>query len=372
MAAMPLSNNTAVVNVSDARAASIKINSTDLIMFVTQLGVMLDSGVVLSDALDAIAAQSEGNLKLVLIDIATRIKNGGTFSSGLQRYPRSFNNMFISLVQASEASGKMSEMFDVLSRYLEAEADTKKQVKGAMIYPFIMMLMAISATGTLMFFVLPRFMRIYETRGAALPKLTQVLVDFSSFLGDAQKMTFTLTLLIIMGMGIYYWNQTISGKRVFDYIKVHVPVLGTMLVDTSLTRSMRLIATMIKTGVNLLDAIEITRRSCPNIYFQELWAGVDDKIRAGLQFSDSLIAAPNSYLISPGVIQMLRAGEKSGRLGQVCDKMSTFYEKKLAASIKNVTAMIEPVMIIIMGSIIGTVAIALLLPVFRISTIIAK
>ena len=361
------------VEVSPQRASSIKIKASEVILFTTQIGVMLDSGVVLSDALDAIAAQSgDSDFKIVFTDISGRIKNGQTFSSALERYPRSFNTMFVSLVQASEASGKMSEMFEVLGRYLEAEAETKKQVKGAMIYPFIMMMMAVAATGTLMFFVLPRFMKIYESRGAALPKLTQLLVNFSGFIGDPEKMTFLITGLILAAVGLYYWHQTTSGRRAFDFAQLHIPVVGSMFIDSSLTRSMRLIATMIKTGVNLLDAIEITRRSCANVYFQELWQGVDENIKEGFQFSDSIIAAPNSNLISPGVIQMLRAGEKSGRLAQVCDKMSTFYEKKLEASVKNVTAMIEPVMIIIMGSIIGTLAIALLLPVFRISTVIAK
>ena len=135
---------------------------------------MLDSGVVLSDALTAISEQSKARpFQEILDDICEKIKNGSSFSAALEPYPRAFNPMFISLVRASEAAGKMSEMLSVLSRYLDAEAQTRKQVKGAMIYPFIMMLMAIAATGTLMFFVLPRFTKIYESRGAALPKLTR-------------------------------------------------------------------------------------------------------------------------------------------------------------------------------------------------------
>ena len=134
---------------------------------------------------------------------------------------------------------------------------------------------------------------------------------------------------------------------------------------------MRIMATMINTGVNLLDSIEVMHGACDNYYFQRLWIGVDEKIRDGYQLSESIIISHGSELIAPGIIQMLRAGEKSGKLGEVCDKVSVFYEKKLEASIKNVMALIEPVMITILGSIIGTIAIALLLPVFRISTVIA-
>jgi len=147
--------------------------------------------------------------------------------------------------------------------------------------------------------------------------------------------------------------------------------LGTMFVDTVVTRSMRIMATMVNTGVSLLDSIEVMQGSCQNYYFQRLWVGVDEKIRDGYQLSESILISPGSELIAPGIIQMLRAGEKSGKLGQVCDKISAFYEKKLEGSIRNVMALIEPVMITIMGTIIGTIAIALLLPVFRISSVIA-
>ncbi|MHC4322836.1 MAG: type II secretion system F family protein [Planctomycetota bacterium] len=349
-----------------------KVKQTELILFTTQLSVMLDSGVVLSDALDAIAKQAEhGTFKMIIMNVADKVKSGENFSKSLAGYPKVFNTMFVSMVKASEASGRMAEMLNVLSGYLNFESETRKRIKGALTYPFIMALMAVAATGTLMFFVLPRFMGIYESRGAALPKLTQILVSFSKMLGNFQIMTGILTLMIFASMGLYYWAGTLSGRRVIDFIKIRTPVLGTMFVDTVVTRSMRIMATMINTGVNLLESIEIMQGSCQNYYFQRLWAGVDEKIRDGYQLSESILISPGSELIAPGIIQMLRAGEKSGKLGEVCDKVSVFYEKKLEGSIRNVMALIEPVMITIMGTIIGTIAIALLLPVFRISSVIA-
>ena len=349
-----------------------KVKSAELILFTTQLSVMLDSGVVLSDALDAIAQQAEnGKFKMVILDVAEPVKNGDEFSRALSVYPKIFNKMFLSMVKASEASGKMAEMLSVLSGYLSFESETRKRIKGALTYPFIMALMAVAATGTLMFFVLPRFMRIYESKGAALPKITRVVVGFSSFIGDLQSMTIFLTVLIFASMGLYYWSGTLTGRRVIDYIKIKTPVLSTMFIDTIVTRSMRIMATMINTGVNLLDSIVVIEGSCDNYYFKRLWAGVNDKIKDGYQLSESIMISPSSNLMAPGIIQMLKAGEKSGKLGDVCDKISVFYEKKLEASIKNVMALIEPIMITILGSIIGTIAIALLLPVFRISNVIA-
>jgi type IV pilus assembly protein PilC len=349
-----------------------KVKQNDLILFTTQLSVMLDSGVVLSDALDAIAEQAEyGTFKIIIMDVAQRVKSGDNFSKALAWYPKVFNTMFISMVKASEASGRMAEMLNVLSGYLNFESETRKRIKGALTYPFIMALMAVAATGTLMFFVLPRFMGIYESKGAALPKLTQILVNFSKMLGNLKIMTCVITILIFAAIGLYYWAGTLSGRRVIDFVKIRTPVLGTMFIDTVVTRSMRIMATMINTGVNLLESIEVMQGSCQNYYFQRLWEGVDEKIRAGYQLSESILISPGSDLIAPGIVQMLRAGEKSGKLGEVCDKVSVFYEKKLEASIRSVMALIEPLMITIMGTIIGTIAIALLLPVFRISSVIA-
>jgi type IV pilus assembly protein PilC len=349
-----------------------RIKSTDLILFSTQLAVMLDSGVILSDALDAIAEQAgDARFKAIILDVSERVKSGDTFSRALAYYPRIFDPMFISMVQASEASGKMVEMLSVLTGYLSFEADTRKRVLGALTYPLIMVLMAIAATGTLMFFVLPRFMRIYESRGAALPKLTQVLVGVSRIIGDTEMLMGIVTTVIVFGIFLVYWARSATGRRVIDTLKIRTPVIGTMFTDMVVTRSMRIMATMVNTGVRLLDAIRVIEGCIDNYYFQQLWTQVDEKIQDGYQLSEAILVAEDGDLISPGIIQMLRAGEKSGKLGEVCDKISLFYEKKLEASIRSVMTVIEPLMITILGAIIGTVAIALLLPVFKVSSVMA-
>lgn len=354
-----------------------RVKQSELILFTTQLAVMLDSGVVLSDALDAIAEQAANmSLKTVIMEVSETVKGGENFSRALSAYPKVFDSMFISMVRASEASGRMAEMLRVLSGYLNFEVETRKRIKGALTYPFIMAMMAVAATGTLMFFVLPRFTKIYEARGASLPKITQMLIGFSQILGNFRIMTGVVTALILVGSALYFWSGTVSGRRVIDLLKIRIPVVGTMFIDTIVTRSMRIMATMVNTGVNLLEAIDVMRSSSENYYFQQLWRQADKKIRDGYQLSESILLSLEDQksrrpLIAPGIIQMLRAGEKSGRLGEVCDKISVFYEKKLEASIKAVMTLIEPLMITIMGAIIGTIAIALLLPVFRISSVIA-
>ena len=350
--------------------SNLKVKSSDLILFTTQLSVMLDSGVILSDAIEVIADQSNpGNFRDIIEDVAERIKSGESFSTALDKYPKVFNSMFISMVKASEASGQMPEMLTILSGYINDDDETKKKVKGAMIYPLVMMASSIAATGSLMFFVLPRFTKIYESKGAALPKLTGMLVSISQFFANKTAMGVTLTVLTAFTVWFYFWRQSTSGRKVIDWIKLHIPIFRTMFIDAVLTRSMRIMATMVNTGVSILDAIDVMKTSSDNYYFNKLWSATDHKIRDGYQLSESILLAPYSNLVAPGIIQMLKAGEKSGKVGDVASKISVFYEKKLAASIKTATAMIEPVMIIVMGSVIGTIAIALLLPVFKISSV---
>jgi len=166
--------------------SNIKLKQDDLILFTTQLSVMLDSGVVLSDALDAIAESTTGpkhvSFNKVVTGISETVKSGENLSDALTKYPKVFSPMFVSMVKASEASGRMVEMLQVLSEYLNFEFETRKRVKSALTYPFIMAIMAVAATGTLMWFVLPRFMKIYDSKGVALPKVTQILVGFSKIL----------------------------------------------------------------------------------------------------------------------------------------------------------------------------------------------
>lgn len=357
---------------SNRRLHKFKAKNSDLILFSTQLAIMLDSGVVLSDALDAISEQAgDAHFKAVIMDIAERVKGGDMFSKALARYPATFNAMFISMVKASEASGKMVEMLTVLTSYLNFEAETRKRILGALTYPLIMVLMAVAATGTLMFFVLPRFMRIYESRGADLPKLTQGVVFISHCLGNAELMAVLVTSVIGSAIFLYYWSHTFTGRRIIDGLKIRTPVIGTMFVDMVVTRSMRIMASMVNTGVRVLDSIEVIQGCVDNYHFQLLWEDVDEKIQDGYQLSEAILVSESADLISPGIIQMLRAGEQSGKLGEVCDKVSVFYEKKLEASIRAVMTMIEPLMITLLGAIIGTIAIALLLPVFRVSSVIA-
>ena len=265
----------------------------------------------------------------------------------------------------------MPKMLEVVGGYLDFEYETKKKIKVAMTYPIVMILMALFSTGILMYFVLPRFMKIYAAKGTQLPKLTQVMVSISEALRDPSSLAVIITTIVLLGVGFYWWVKTPAGKKRMDLVKVRMPVLGRLFVDGVIMRSTRIMATMVQTGVSILDTIKVIRDSTNNWYFQRLWDDTDDKIRIGYQVSEAMSIAECNELIDPGVVQMLQAGEKSGRIGEVCDKLSDFYEKKFQNEIKSLITLIEPLMLVVLGSIIGTITIALLLPVFRISSLVA-
>lgn len=225
-------------SLSDESLQSAKVRRSELLLFTSQLSVMLSSGVVLSDAVESITAQTKpGTFQDILFDISDRLQNGESLSAALSVFPRVFTPMFVSIVEASEASGRMPEMLEVLQEYLESEAETRNQIKGAMIYPLIMMIMAVIATSTLLFFVLPKFTKIYESRGRALPKLTQLLIDFSRLISDFKSASLILTVLLVFAGAVFYVLSTSWGKKILDYLKIRTPVLGTMFIDAIMTRS---------------------------------------------------------------------------------------------------------------------------------------
>lgn len=357
---------------SSSALASVRVSRSELLLFTTQLAVMLDSGVVLTDAIEAVCQQMPPTpFRAILADVATKIRNGESMSAALSAYPKAFDPMFISMVKASEATGKMGAMLTVLADYQTADAQTYKQVKSALIYPIMMLLMAVAATGSLMFFVLPRFTKIYESRGAALPTLTRWLVSASSMLADPQFMAAACTVGALGYLAFSSWRKTLSGQKTLDWLQIRLPIVGPIFVTAVLTRCMRILSTMVNTGVNLMEALTVMQSACPNYYFRSLWLYVIAKVRDGCQFSDALKNAPYGGLVPPAMLQMMRAGEKSGKLGFACERISMYLERQLQNTIRTATTLIEPLMIMIMGGIIGTIAIALLLPVFRISSVVA-
>ena len=350
-----------------AASANGSVKRRDVIFFAHQLSVMIDTGVPLSDSLECAADQAEDEtMKVVLKDVMAHVRSGGEFSGALQKYPKVFPSVMISLVRAGEMSGTMGRMLDRASAYLTKEEKTMKQAKGALTYPCFMMFAAISVTVFLLTFVLPKFAAIYANRGATLPAPTRFLIGLSNGLVD--YWLFWATLAMAAFVGVVVMGSTLAGRRMIDWCKLNIPVANTLFTQLYITRSTRTMGTLIDAGVSMLDMIAIIKQVTNNVFFADLWDEVDERLRQGSQLSEPLFA---SALVPRSVTQMVYSGEKSGQLGKVLAKIADFTEDEFDQAVKNTTQFIEPVMVGAMGGMIGFVAISLLLPIFSVGSVVS-
>ncbi len=355
---------------SDAYEATRKkkIRKDDVIFFANQLSVMVDTGVPLSEALDSIAEQTEhGGMKVMLQDISDQVKGGIEFSTALEKYPKSFGTLFTSMMRASEASGTMGQMLVRISDYLSQERDTRKKVRGAMVYPVCMLGFCVSVVVGLLVFVLPRFEKIYAGKSAALPLPTKILISMSN--GIITYWPLLMALIAGSIVGLYMYLRTPAGKLMLDRVRIFIPILGPMYRKAYLARSLRTMATMVSSGVSMLEGLEITAQVAGNRLYARIWKHLSDRVQEGSTLTDPLFKCK---LIPRTVTQMISAGERTGKLASVMDRVAQYCEDDLKIAVKTVTQMIEPIMIIVMGIIVGGIAIALLLPVFSISKVMAR
>ena len=261
----------------------------------------------------------------------------------------------------------MATMLSRIASYMERERKTVNQIKGALMYPFVMIGVALTVTGFLVVWVLPRFAKIYDSREAALPILTRVVLDISNFLQ-------TYWMYVLMGMAglgiLLVWvRMSAWGRRAIDWMKIKLPVVGPMFTAFYLSRATRTLSTLLASGVQLLDAIRIVKGVTNNVHWEDLWRSVDGALTGGRELSSVLEDAP---MIPPAAAQMIGAGERTGRLSEVLERIASTAEEDLDQAIKNATQLIEPAMIIFMGLTIGGIAMALLLPIFSISSVITS
>lgn len=350
------------------RQASSQVRREDLIVFANQMSIMLETGVPLSEALNAYVSQAKtGGLRRIMEIVSDRITGGMSFSAAMEQFPRVFPSLMVNLMRASEASGTMGLMLGRISDYMDKERKTVKQIRGALTYPCVMLGVALSVTLFLVTWVLPRFAKIYDSREAALPVMTRYVIGASEFIR-----THALELGIgaaALGIAIALARRSRTGRRVIDTLKIRLPVIGPMFTHYYLTRSMRTLGTLLASGVQLLEAVRIVRGLTNNVLWSDFWDEVDRALTTGKTMEE---VVKGSRLMPPPVAQMIAAGERTGRLPEVLEKISGATEEDLDNSIRSATQLIEPAMIIFMGVTIGGVALALLLPIFSVANVMSN
>ena len=347
--------------------AARRVGRDDVIAFCEQLSVMLDTGVPLAEALDAFYEQSGSKEFRAVIEVLRQdIYSGKTFSEAAMKWPRVFPRIMTSLLKASEASGTLALMLGRVASYLGKERRTARQIKGALSYPLFMMLTALALSVFLMVFILPRFASVYEGRSAALPGITRALLGASEFM-TSQYMYYVPALLAVI-VSVAVGSRTARGRLWLDRLKLGLPVVGTMFSKLYITRASRTMATLLHAGVSLIDVIAICRGVTNNSAFDRLWDQMELDVREGRRLADSVARSP---YIPANVASMVASGERSGRLDEVMERIAEFSEHELDDAVKQVTSYIEPVMVICMGVLVGGVAIALLLPIFKMGSVMA-
>jgi len=338
----------------------------DILHFTSQLAVMVRAGISLQDALEGIASQCENRkFRAVLQDLKNRIEEGNSFSQALAEHPGVFSNLYINMIAAAEASGSLSDMMQKLAEYLDQEAETRSQVKSAMVYPIIIAVMAVSVTTFLLCFVLPRFTAIFSGKEHLLPAPTIILMATSAFVRH-------WWWLILPGIGAAFWGfwyfiNTTVGRAWWDKTKLVLPLIRTLCRSLYITRSLHTMGVLTRAGVPILNTISITAHISGNTLYKDMWLGVYEEVRQGKKIASSL----SRYTLMPSsVVQMIRSGEESGNMAEVLRDISSFYARELKAVIKAVTSMIEPLMIVAMGFMVGFIAMAIILPIFKMSSLV--
>ncbi|MHC4388005.1 MAG: type II secretion system F family protein [Planctomycetota bacterium] len=339
----------------------------DILNFTNQLAVMVRAGISLQDSLESIALQNQNEkFKIVISDLKNQIEAGQSFSQALGEHPDVFSNLYINMIAAAEISGSLSEMLQKLAEYLETEAETRSQIKGAMVYPIILAIMAVSVTVFLLCFVLPRFTAIFAGKEHLLPAPTKALMATSVFI--RHNWFFIVPAICGAIWGFFYFITTPIGRLWWDKTKLSLPLINTLCRSLYITRSLHTMGVLTHAGVPILNTISITSQISGNVLYKNMWLGVHEQVRQGKKIASSL----SQYSLMPtDVVQMVRSGEDSGTLSDVLHDVSEYYAKVLKTIIKTVTSMIEPLMIVAMGVLVGFIAMSIILPIFKMSSAVA-
>jgi type IV pilus assembly protein PilC len=339
------------------------ISKNDLIYITSQLAIMVDTGITLSTALAGIVDQEPNpTLRKILKDLKESVEGGQDFSTALARHPKHFDKMYVSLVKASEATGSLGPMLDRIATYLRKESETRGKVRAAMAYPTVMMVVALGVTIFLLTYILPKFAPLFKSKGTQLPKPTLIMMTLS----DVMLHYWYLCILGVVAavVGFVYGRRTEIGRKILDWLKINSPIVGPMFRKVTISRSIRTLGTMLAAGVPVMEAIRLAGDVSSNYYYEQLWAKVLDEVSSGKRICEILQGNP---LFPRVLVQMIAAGEDTGKLDEVLEKVSTYYDGEVETSLKATTSLIEPIMISVMGVVVGTIGLALMLPIFSLS-----
>ncbi|MCF7688041.1 MAG: type II secretion system F family protein [Cephaloticoccus sp.] len=340
------------------------VKTKELAVFTRQLGTLIKAGMPLLRSLEVLSRQERNShFNPVIAALAETIRSGGTLSDGLQQYPRIFDRLYLNMVKAGEAGGVLEVVFDRLAQFLEKSMRVRGRIKSALTYPLIIVLVATGIVSALMVFVVPKFEVIFAStlKGQPLPALTQVVIGASTLLKNHALLTGML------GLGMYFliqfWGRTKSGTKSLHGLQLHLPVLGDLFLKTAIARFTRTFGTLLSSGVPILDALRITRDTSGNVHVSAAITAVHDRVKEG----DTVAVPLRATNIFPDMVpSMIEVGEETGALPEMLTRIADGYDEEVDHAVDALTSLVEPLMIVVMAFMVGTIVIALFLPIVRI------
>src|SRR4051812_11861417 len=339
------------------------IGQKDLVIFTRQFATMIDAGLPLVQCLEILAGQLDNlAFREVLTKVKVKVESGSTLADALKDHPKVFDTLFVQLVAAGEIGGILDTILNRLAAYIEKNEKLKAKVKGAMVYPSIVLVVAIGVTTVLLLFVTPTFEKMFKDFGGSMPAPTQIVIALSKWL---QNYIVYLVVSIVVGAFVFKtWKSTKKGRESWDRFTIRTPLFGPIIRKVAVARFTRTLGTMISSGVPILDALEVVAKTAGNTVVEKAIRYTKEKISEGRTIVQPL---GETKVFPPMVVQMIGVGEATGAMDQMLTKIADFYDDEVDAAVAALTSMIEPIMMVFLGGVVGGFLVAMYLPIFSIA-----
>jgi len=339
------------------------VSSKEVLFFTAQLSIMLETGTNLTTALQAIAGQCPNvRFRTVIENVLADVVGGKTFSSALARHPKVFSKIFVSMVRAGELGGFLNEMLNRLHEFQKLKQELRSKIATALAYPAVLAMLSIGVVIFMVSYVLPKMTTVFEGKEEILPMITKVVMAISAAFVSYWPAIIGGAIALVGGLVV--WIHTEGGRKLFDHLKISLPVIGPLSKLLYTSRLLRIMGVMLESGIPLLDGVDVARGSVGNNDYSGFLLVVEDNVRQGKTLAEPF---SHSGLFSPIVKQMVTTAESTGSTGMVMLRMADHYEEEMTVKLKGLTALLEPAIVVCMGSAVGVIALALFMPMFRLS-----
>ena len=340
-----------------------KVQTKELVVFTRQFATMIDSGLPLVQCLDILSGQQENKtFKDILIKVKESVESGSTFADALSKHPKAFDQLYVNLVAAGEVGGILDTILSRLAAYIEKAMKLKKQVKGAMVYPITIMSIAVIVVGVILVFVIPTFAKMFADFGGELPAPTKIVIALSNFLVKYIVVIIAALFGIKWAIGKYY--ATPKGRKVIDALALKAPIIGPLVRKVSVAKFTRTLGTMISSGVPIMDGLEIVAKTAGNKIVEEAIYNVRQSISEGKTIAEPLAECG---VFPAMVVQMISVGEATGAMDAMLNKIADFYDDEVDDAVGALTSMMEPLLMVFLGTTVGGLVVAMYLPIFKLA-----